>query len=115
MRVNIHEKEGIVIFELEGKITIGESVDLKRLVDEQIAASGSAPKLLFNLDRVSALDSSGLGVLIAAHLSVGRKEGRIGVINISANIRNLLVMAKLIAVLEHFDSEEQAIDSLRSD
>ena len=114
MQVTIRKREGVVIFDLSGKIIGNDSVELKKMIDEQIAAATDAPKLLFNLSAVSLMDSSGLGTLIVAHLSVSRKNGRIGVIHLSTGIRNLLVMAKLITVLEYFASEAEAIQSLRS-
>ena len=114
MQVNIREKEGVVIFDLEGKIIGSDSVELKKVIDERIVASSGAPKFLFNLSGVSMVDSSGLGALIGSHLSVARKGGRIGVINVSTGIRNLLVMARLITVLERFESEAEAIKSLTS-
>ena len=114
MQVNIRKTEGVVLFDLSGKIIGNDSVELKKMIDEQIAAATDAPKLLFNLSAVSMMDSSGLGTLVGAHLSVGRKNGRIGVINIAKNISNLLVMAKLITVLERFESEAEAIERLRS-
>ena len=113
MQVKIREKEGIVIFDLEGKIISGDSIKLKRLIDEQITLSGDTPKLLFNFAKVSMLDSSGLGAVIVAHLSTRRKRGRAGTIHVGTSIRNLFEMSKSITVLEHFDSEEQAIESLR--
>ena len=112
--MNIRNPAGVVILDLKGKIIGNDSVELKRIIDEQMAAATDAPKLLFNLSGVSMMDSSGLGTLIGAQLSVGRRNGRIGVIHLGHQIRSLLVMAKLITVLERFESEEEAIQSLSS-
>lgn len=59
------------------------------------------------------MDSSGIGTLIGLHVSVARKNGRIGVINVSNTINNLLVIGRLITIFEHFDSEDEAISALQ--
>ncbi len=115
MKLDMRRTEGVIIFQLDGKIVDTDSLKLKKMVDEYIASSHEAPKLLLDLSGVSMMDSSGLGTLIGAHLSIRRKGGRMGVINVGTNIRNLLVMAKLTTVLEHLDSEAEAIESFRSD
>ena len=114
MDLNTRTNQGIAVFDLGGRIIGGDSVELKKAIDEAIANAGDAPKLIFNLAELSMMDSSGLGTIIGAHVSVARKGGRIGVISVGAGIRNMLVMAKLITVLEHFDSEDQAVEGLKS-
>jgi anti-sigma B factor antagonist len=114
MEINTRQVEGVAILDLEGKVIGRDSLQLKQAIDDVIASSAGAPKLLFNLGGVTMMDSSGVGTLIGAHLSVARKGGRIGVINVGSNIRSLLVMARIITVLQHFNSEEEAIKSLQS-
>ena len=103
MQVDICEEEGVIVFDLEGRIIGRHSVEMKEAIDQYIRGSTDVPKLLFNLSEVPMIDSSGLGTLLAAHVSVRRDGGRIGVIHVGDHIRNLLVMARIIAVLEHFD------------
>ncbi len=52
---------------------------------------------------------------MGTHVSVAHNKGRIAVINVGANIKNLIVRSRLISVFEHFDSEDEAITSLTSD
>ena len=114
MEIRTRQVEEVTVFDIEGRVIGRESVQLKQAIDDVITSSASAPKLLLNLADVSMMDSSGVGTLVGAHLSVGRKGGRIGVVNVGTNIRSLLVMARIITVLEHFDSEEEAIKALQS-
>ena len=113
MNVNIREKDGVVILDIQGKIIGSDSLELKRIIDEQIASKGEGEvKILLNLAKVPMMDSSGLGVLVAAYTSVQRKKGRIALINLGKSINNLIVMAKLITIFERYDSEEEAIAAL---
>lgn len=111
MKVNIRKTKDVVILDLRGKVTGGDGMQIQEWISQQIATSG-APKFLLNLADVSMMDSIGLGALVDAHCSAKGKGGRIGVINVGKNIRNLLVITRLIIVLEHFDSEVRAVESL---
>ena len=115
MKINVSHRDNVIILTPIGKI-IGPAVgDLRKTIDEQLANVSGAPKILINFADVSMLDSSGLGTLMGTHVSVVRKNGRVAVINVGANIKNLIVRSRLISVFEHFDSENEAIESLKSD
>ena len=104
MQVDVCEEEGVIVFDLEGRIVGRHSVELKEAIDQYIRGSADVPKLLFNLSEVPMMDSSGLGTLLAAHISVRRDGGQTGVIHVGNHIRNLLVITRIITVLEHFDN-----------
>jgi hypothetical protein len=57
------------------------------------------------------IDSSGLGVLVSAHLTIQKAGGAIKLLNASQRHINLLVLSKLTTVFPNFDSEEEGIES----
>jgi len=56
-----------------------------------------------DLARVQMIDSIGLGVLIAAHNSLKKKQGRLAIVNVSKEILGLL---KTMRLDRHFDIKE---------
>ena len=52
--------------------------------------------MVLNMERVQMMDSSGLGVIVAAYASISRNNGRVVLLNIGGNIRSLIIMAKLV-------------------
>ncbi len=115
MKINVRHRDNVIILKPNGKI-IGTAVsDLRKTIDEQLASVSVSPKFLIDFADVSMLDSSGLGTLMGTHVSVAHNKGRIAVINVGANIKNLIVRSRLISVFEHFDSEDEAVTSLTSD
>ena len=58
------------------------------------------------------MDSSGLGALAEVRTLTSRKNGRIGIINVSKQIKDLIVLTRLIRVFEHYDSEDAAVSEL---
>ena len=111
MTTNIRQQNGIVILEPSGKI-MGHSVsELREAISPQIEAYDT-PRILINFEHVNRVDSSGLGVLMGARAAIARKKGRIGVINVSKQIKNLVVLSRLVSLFEHFDNETVAVSAL---
>jgi len=112
VNVNIRERKGVSIIDVEGKIIGSDSLQLKQLIDEQIKSMPEGEvKLLLNLGKVPMMDSSGLGVVVAAYTSVKRKNGRIALLKAGKNIKSLIVMAKLMTIFDRYNDEDEAIAS----
>ena len=111
MTTKIRQENGIAILEPNGKIMGTASSELWEVLSPQIAAS-ETPRILINFENVNRVDSSGLGALMGARAAVTRKKGRIGVINIGKQIKNLIVLNRLVRHFEHFDSEAAAVSAL---
>ena len=116
MAVDVRQRDDIVILKPRGKI-IGRSVrDLSKAINEESAKISNSPKFLFDFADVSMMDSSGLGTLLGAHVSIVQKGGRVAVINVSEkNVKSLIIRSRLISTFEHFDSEDAAVASLASE
>lgn len=111
--IRFYNKEGVTVLEPIGKI-IGEAIpELREVLTKKIDTTRT-PRILLNLERVRGIDSAGLGTLLAAYTATKQKDGRIGVININKNIKNLIVQTRLVFVFERFENEETAITELSS-
>ena len=114
MNVNIRQKEGVTVLDIEGRIIGSDSLALKHIIDEQISiAENGNVKMLLNMADVRMMDSSGLGIIVSAYTSVQRKGGRIALLNIGGNIKSLIVMAKLVTIFDRYDDEDDATASFQ--
>ncbi len=111
MKTQIRQQNGISILELKGKI-VGASVSELREVLLPKVEDADAPRVLLNFEDVRMIDSSGLGVLIEAHILAKRRNGRMAAIHIGKHIKNLIVVHRLVHLFEHFDTEEDAVSAL---
>ncbi|RKY75923.1 anti-sigma factor antagonist [candidate division KSB1 bacterium] len=64
---------------------------------------------VINMEKVEWMNSSGLGILIAALNTVKRKNGELCLLNIREKTEQLLKITKLDRVFKIFDSEEKAV------
>ena len=103
----------VCILDLEGKLTIGAGdVRLRgALLDE---LNDGHTKILFNLQDVKVIDSSGLGELIRSKATAATKDAEIKLLHVNLKARKLLTMAQLVGVFEMFDDEAMAISSFES-
>ncbi len=115
MLAEIRQREGVIVIRPVGRMIGAANIELKQQVNEELEEYFDAPKILFNLEAVNRMDSSGLGTLVSVHVSVSRKGGRTAIVGAGAHIRNLLVLGRLLTVFESYDSEEEAILALTTE
>ncbi|MFN0158170.1 MAG: STAS domain-containing protein [Bacteroidota bacterium] len=103
---------GIGLIEVKGSLIGGDETD-----DLRRAIAGFADqeyhKLIIDMSKVTYLNSTGIGVLVAAQASYARKGWKIKLVGINKNIDNLFVLTKLTMVFEISETREQAIKELK--
>lgn len=113
-KIKKRAEEGVTILSPRGEFTGGPETDELRNALASEAESG-ATKLLVDLGDVTYLNSTALGVLIAAHTSIVKRGGIMGLCNVSKNIENLFVITKLVLVFKVFESVEEGISAVTSE
>ncbi len=116
MSLDIHQKEreGIVILELKGRITVGPEAGSLR---ERVGALAQRGQLnvILNLAHVDYIDSTGLGALVMCATSLRKQGGNIKLLNLNRRHIELLVMTKLATVFDLFTDEQDALNSFFPD
>jgi len=107
-QVKVEEQIGGTIIHLSGQFIGGEETDklrntLKKIADEKKNI------LIIDLAKVTYLNSTALGVLIAAHANFAKRSGKIILCNISKSIENIFVITKLTLVFEITETLDEAI------
>lgn len=86
----------------------GEETRVLEQAIREIVSEGT-PRIVCDLGRISYLNSTGLGSLVAAHMSCKNRQGFMRLANISKRIHNLFIITKLAFVFETFDSVDEAV------
>lgn len=110
MKVREIRQSDVVIFELSGRLTEGRETDvladrINNLIDEGLR------KLIFDLNKVYWIDSSGLGLLIRAYTRIQKVDGDIKLARVTHSVESLLHMTKLSTVFGVYESVEDAASS----
>src|SRR5262245_18881968 len=101
----------VAVVELNGRLTINDQPGMLHRTVSSLIDRG-AQHVLLDLANVPYIDSTRLGELIAAHVSVTRKGGRLGLVAAPARIVALLAMAGLGDIFERFDTIDNAVSVL---
>ena len=114
LEIQQREREGVIILDLAGRITVGsEATSLREKVNE-LAASGFK-NLVLNLEKVDYIDSTGLGALVICSTSLRKAGGNVKLLNLNRRNIELLVMTKLATVFDLFSDEQDAVNSFFPD
>jgi anti-anti-sigma factor len=114
IEIQQREREGIVIFDLNGRLTVGAEVSTFRERLQKGIDSGRRD-IILNLKDVDYIDSTGLGALVMSYTSLQKAGGRMKLLNLSRRGIELLVMTKLTTIFEVFDDEQNSINSFFPD
>lgn len=99
----------IVILVIIGEIDLYNAPEIKdiinKLVEERIY------NVIIDLEKVSYIDSSGIGALISSLSNLKKYQGGLKIINVYASVKKVFELTKLTSFFEIYDSEEEAISA----
>ena len=111
MKIEVREdkKKKIKIVDIEGEVDVYTSMELKKELNSLIDNENKL--LIINLDKVTYMDSSGLGILVAILKRIKREEGNLRILKLTPSIRKIFELTRLTKFFEIFDDEAEAIKS----
>jgi anti-sigma B factor antagonist len=110
MKTAVRQSGNVAVVDLSGKITIGEGDVLLRDRVHSLLEEGKK-NILLNLEKVSYMDSAGIGELVACYKRAREKGGVVKLLRPSSKVQDLLQLTKLEEVFETFESEKEALAS----
>jgi anti-sigma B factor antagonist len=114
LEIEQKEREGITVLEMKGRITLGKEATALREKCAEVAAAGMK-NVVFNLEHVDFIASTGLGALVMCATSARKNGGNVKLVNLSKRNIELLVMTRLATAFETFNDEQDAINSYYPD
>ncbi|MFP4527070.1 MAG: STAS domain-containing protein [Candidatus Kapaibacterium sp.] len=111
-QIKKEEQIGGTLLHLKGQFVGGEETDQLRDSLRNIAEK-KQNNLIINLDKVTYLNSTALGVLISAHANFAKRDGKIILCNVSKSIENIFVITKLSLVFSITDTLDEAIEEIQ--
>lgn len=103
------EREGIAILALKGRLTVGEASSVREKVSALLAAGRK--NIIFDLDGVDYIDSTGLGSMVICYTTVKKAEGALKLLKLNKRNIELLLLTKLHTIFEVFSDEQDAVNS----
>ncbi len=114
LEIRRREKEGVVILDVSGPLTVGEPASHLREVLHDLLTQGRK-NVVLNLQDVDYIDSTGLGAMVVCYTSLRKSGGALKLLNLNRRNIELLVLTKLSTVFEIFSDEQDAVNSFFPD
>ena len=114
MEVDVKNRDGVIVLKPRGRLIGAASHVLKQAIETELEDGAEPSNFLFDFADCHRIDSANVGVIVGLHVSIAQKGGVIGVTNLSRHLKSYFVMAKLVTMFKHFNSENEGVVNLRS-
>ena len=102
--------QDVTILVVPTHLTIGAGdSDIRSAVNDVLAAGSK--KIVLDCSKVSRMDSSGVGELVAAYTSTTNKGGELRLLDLSPKVAQVLQVTRLAGILESYETEEAVVAS----
>jgi anti-anti-sigma factor len=113
LKISIRKYDDVTILDLRGRSTIdgGESELLSSHLQELV--TNGVRRVLLNLTDLAQVDSSGVGVIIDAYVSLKRQAGDLKLLCPGGRVLEVLNVFRLLDTIPSFEDETRALASFR--
>lgn len=108
LNIQTRQEGSASVVTIQGKVNFEVTAQLRDVIRETVATQ--QPKLLvINLDGVSFIDSSGLGLLVAARNSVDKSGGKLHLASLPPAVKKTFDQTNLTNYFSIFATEQDAL------
>jgi anti-sigma B factor antagonist len=112
LTVQDHEVNGVTVVRAAGRLTLSDSNGALKNAINGLVEAGRV-RFVLNLEGVPYVDSSGLGEIASAHVTVSRTGGRLLLAAVNERVMEALTVTKLMRVLASAPDEQSAVSQLQ--
>lgn len=112
MNYSISERYNTVIITFKGNMMGGPDAEEFHNAIKELIEKGKT-NVVGDLSKVKFMNSSGLGILIAALTSLRNAGGDLKICGASDRIESLLMVTKLITVFKHYKTADEAVEAYK--
>lgn len=114
MKIEEIKNDGFGILSIEGNLVLEEAVELKGMIKPYLEDS-HYNGLVCNMEKVSHIDSSGLGIIISIYKSLISSGKRFALAGLNSRNAELFNISKLDRIFTIAEDCETAVKILKSD
>ena len=103
----VTKKDEATVLEVEcTTLTATNAKEFKTKLEKEIEGEIN---ILLDLNQITFIDSSGLGVFLSCLKTLNKKGGDLKICNITKSVRVLFELVRLHQIIEVFNSQEEAL------
>jgi anti-sigma B factor antagonist len=113
LKITNSEVDSVSVVELDGRIVLGEESNSLREKLKSMVAAGKT-KIVLNVGNIKYIDSTGLGTLVAAHLSANTQGASVRLCHLGKKFHEIMQVTKLLTVFDVYDTQTAAVSSFQA-
>lgn len=112
MNVSFEYGDRLLIIRIDGDIDHHSCEEIRSKIDKEIMLKN--PKaILFDMENVGFMDSSGIGVLIGRYKLIKNNGGKAGMINVKPQVMRLCEICGLQKIIQIYPNKKRAIEGIK--
>lgn len=114
MQIEFEMTDDILIADLDGELDHHTSVHIREEIDRTMEAFCSK-HLIFNFEKVSFMDSSGIGVILGRYNKISAQDGRMMITGCNEYIDRILDMSGIYTIAGREKTISASIEAIESE
>lgn len=98
-------RDCVLIVHINGELDHHNSIFIRQKTDE-LVCSRNIRNIVFDFERTSFMDSSGIGVIMGRYKKVKPLGGSVGVINVGKNVEKILLFSGLNKIVKYLEKSD---------
>lgn len=110
--VSLHTENQVLFINLSGELDHHTSGQLRGRLNE-VMENSNIKHLVFNLQQLDFMDSSGIGIILGRYNQVKKDNGTVMVLGLRPLVKKTFEMSGLSQIIKIIDDEQEAANVLR--
>ncbi len=110
MQITSTEKDGVLLFKIEGRLTLAGDAEFK---SETAKFSEGYGKIVLDCSEMEYLDSTGLGLIVRFYKDFTAKGGKFALASLQPKPKLVFEITRAYKIFDIFDSVDAATASLK--
>lgn len=108
MDIELKMIRNTLIIRLQGEFDLVNAENIRSLIDEKLQEK-QINNLILNLNKVSFVDSSGLGVILGRYKKVKAKNGQMYIVGAQPVVKKILTLSGINKLIPLFSNEGEVL------
>lgn len=111
MRLSFEAIDQNLVVKLNGELDHHTAEEIREEIDKEIDKSNSK-NIIFDLEKLNFMDSSGIGVVIGRYKKVSKMGGKAAVVNMNSRVERIFKMSGLFNIVKKFENKKEAVERI---
>ena len=111
MLIDLEVKNNSLVVRLGGELDL-RIINYLRDTLEEALDKNDVKHVILNMNSVTFIDSSALGVILGRYKRITQNGGKVGLVGIRPMVKRILELSGLLRIMREFPSEQEALDKI---